>query len=230
MHDVKQVSQKLQYDDFEKDWENNWKEKFPSKDELKDKILKLKYDDFHDVKYAFGKLSKALSICNFLYGLTKTKPPQDTEKIIITTLVSCAEAVYRINKPDEGISENLIKGFFRPVKSKIDYKIRGNSQSKCEAGRCKIDKSFSAVEVLYLVRNDYIHNGNFTGKFFIYPDSESLDYKLELFYYSEKENKARLIEAYSECNLTYQNFLSIFLEAFIKNIEEYCKKNKANVD
>lgn len=218
----KELGQNSQYNLFEEEWKKKWKEKFPDKDNLKDKILKLKYDNFYDVNNAFGKLNKALLICDFLYELKKAKPPQDPEKIIIMTLISCAEAIYRINNPNEGISENLIKGFFKPVNSDIDYKIRGH------VGKLPYKKVFDAVEVLYLVRNDYIHNGNFTGRFFRNNNSESYAYEQGTFYYSEKENKAELILANSECCLTYEQFSDIFLKVFIENIEEYCSNNSNN--
>jgi len=155
-----------------------------------------------------------------LHNLSKSKPPQDTEKIIITTLISCAEAIYKINKPDGSISENLVKGFFKPVKQELNYKIRGH------VGGVPYKKVFEPSEVLYLIRNDYIHNGNFTGIFFRKPQSEDYVYNFGSFYYSEKENKNNLIQAFSECNLTYKDFLKIFLNAFIENIEKYCNSNK----
>lgn len=216
-----EIWQGSQYKLFKEEWERKWKLKYSDKNDLKDKILKLKYDSFYDVNNAFGKLDKALQICAFLHELSKSKPPQDTEKIIITILVSCAEAIYRIKKPNESISENLIKGFFKPVKSKVDYKIRG------QVGAIPYKKTFNAVEVLYLVRNDYIHNGNFTGKFFRNDNSESHTYERGTFYYSEKENKTKLILADSECCLTYKQFSDTFSEAFIENIEEYIKNKKS---
>lgn len=214
MQGIEQKWQNPQYKFFEEEWDKKWKEKFPERGDLKDKILKLEYNNFHDVNYAFGKLDKALQISNFLYDLTKSKPSQNTEKIIIMTLVSIAEAVYRINEPDEPISENLIKGFFGPVKSKIDCKIKGY------VGDMPYKKTFEAIEVLYLIRNDYIHNGNFIGKFFS-SESESGEQK-ESFCFSEKDNKTLLIQVFSECSLTYEEFLKIFLEAFIENINKYC--------
>ena len=207
-----------QYNSFDKEWADKWQDCFPEKNDLKDKIIKLKYDNFYDVNNAFAKLNKALQICTFLHELSKLKPPQDTEKIIITTLVSCAEAVYRINKPNENINENLIKGFFKPVESSINYKIRGH------VGDIPYKKTFRAIEILYLIRNDYIHNGNFTGKFFRNDNSENYAYNSGDFYFSEKENKVKLILAESECCLTYKEFKKIFLEAFIKSIENYCGK------
>lgn len=221
---IKQVWQNQQYKFFEKDWEKKWKEKFLGEDGLKARILKLEYDNFYNVNNVFGKLNKALQICDFLYELKKSKPPQDTEKIIITMLVSIAEAVYRINKPNEEISENLVKGFFKPVKSKIDYKIRGHIDANMP-----YKKTFGAVDVLFLVRNDYIHNGNFTGIFFRNNNSEAYTYNIGTFYYSEKDNKTQSIDAISECNLNYEEFMKIFLEAFIESINKYCnKKTKSN--
>ncbi|MBI2463552.1 hypothetical protein HYV57_01200 [Candidatus Peregrinibacteria bacterium] len=216
--DEEQKWQNEQYIFFKQEWISKWSDLFPQKDDLKEEILKLQYDNFYCVNNAFGKLDKALSICDFLYQLTKSKPPQDTEKIIITTLVSCAEAVYRINKPDELVNENLVKGFFNPVKEQLNYKIRGH------VGEMLYQKVFEPAEILYLVRNDYIHNGNFTGRFFRRPTSKTYFYNSGCFYFSTKESKTNFILANSECSLTYKDFLNIFLEAFIKNIEKYLAK------
>ncbi len=206
---------------FNREWENKWSKYFFNRDDLKDKIIKLKYDNFSDVNRAFGKLDKALQICNFLHKLSKSKPPQDTEKIIITIFVSCAEAVYRINKPNESMSENLIKGFFKPVKSDINHKIRGHVE---KLPNLPYEKVFDAVEILYLLRNDYIHNGNFIGIFFRDDNVENCIYNIGNFDFSETKNKTKLISAESECCLTYKQFLTIFLKAFIKNIEKYINK------
>jgi hypothetical protein len=197
-----------------------WKKYFSNQTILKNKTLKLKYDCFYDVNNAFGKLDKVLQICDFLDKLSKSKQSQDTEKIRITILVSCAEAVHRINKSREALGENLVKGFFKPVSSKIDYKIKGYAGDNIPH-----TKVFDAIEVLYLIRNDYIHNGKFTGIFFRRNNSGDCIYNLGTFYYSEKKNKAHLIQAFSECKLSYDEFLEIFLEAFIKNINMYCDKN-----
>lgn len=207
-------------------FKKSWKKYFPEKDNLGNKIMTLKYDNFYNVNKAFLILEQALQICTFLHEFSKSKPPQDTEKIIITTFVSCAEAIYRINKPSERINENLVKGFFKPVKPKIKYKIRGNVD-KADKSLCKkCKKIFSAVETLYLIRNDYIHNGNFIGSFFLDDDDNFKKYKRNFgkFYFLEKGNKVKLISARSECCLTYEEFKKIFLEAFIKNIKNYYKK------
>ncbi len=200
------------YDSFSKEWDTKWDRYFPDKNDLKNQIMGLEYGKFYDVNNAFGKLNKALQICAFLHKLSKSKSSQDTEKIIITILVSCAEAIYRINKPDESISEHLVKGFFKSVKKQL--KIKGRVGKEI----------FEPAEVLYLVRNDYIHNGNFTGSFFKKMGLEDYVCNWGSFYYSKKEDKLKLIQVYSECKLTYQDFLKIFLEAFIKNIEKYCEK------
>lgn len=88
-----------------------------------EKASKLEYDRFYETNNAFLKLSQAFEIVSFLEELATAKN-KDTEKIVITTLVSLAEAVYRINKPEETIVENLVKGFFGPVKDMLEYRIR----------------------------------------------------------------------------------------------------------
>jgi len=209
-HNIETKWQNGQYDYFSQKWDEKWQRHFSDRDGLKNKIVNLEYEKFYDVNNAFEKLDKALQICEFLYQLKEAKPPQDTEKIIITTLVSCAEAVYRINKPDESISENLVKGFFKPVKQQLNYKIREH------VGNMPYKRVFEPVEVLYLVRNDYIHNGNFTGVFFRNSQSENHVYNLGSFYYSEKYAKTKLIQASSECKLTYDDFFENIFRGIYK--------------
>ncbi|MCK5491349.1 MAG: hypothetical protein KAI67_05925 [Candidatus Pacebacteria bacterium] len=218
MNVVEEKWKKDQYTYFENEWKFKWNKYFNNETDFKDSILKLEYDKFYNVNNAFGKLDKALQICNFLNELAEQKPLQDTEKIIITTLVSCAEAVYRINKPEESIGENLVKGFFKPVVLQLENKIKGY------VGEMPYKKSFKPDEILYLIRNDYIHNGNFIGTFFKKTNSENYVSMCGDFFYSEKEDKTKLISVKSECRLTYQEFLTIFLNAFIKNIKKYIKK------
>lgn len=218
--------QQQQRDYFSGEWKNKWQIMFCFLDsekleQTKTRILQLDYENFYQVNNAFGKIEKALQICDFLRTLQSQTPPQDTDKIIVTTFVSCAEAVRRINRPKETNCENLVKGFFSYVDAQIKYKIMGQSNTTCETGKCEVECLFNATEVLYGVRNDYIHNGNFTGRFFKESNAENPNFGC--FFYSEKENKSCFIEATSDCDLRYEEFRNIFLEAFVANIEEFLK-------
>jgi len=183
-------------------------------------MITLQNNTKNEINYAQGKLDKALQVCSFLKFLSQQKPPQDTEKIIITTLISCAEAIARINYPKETDCQNLVRDFFKPVKEDLKYTIRGH------VGSIPYNKVFCSEEVLYLIRNDYIHNANFTGSFF--ANSKDMP-RLGTFCYSEKSKKTRLILANSECKLTYNEFLEIFKKAFEENIKMYQKNDSTTV-
>lgn len=72
------------------------------------------YSKFEDINNLFGKLESCLRICDFLESSQKLEV-DDTDQIIITLLISLAEAGYRLRKPTEKIYENLVKWFFKPV-------------------------------------------------------------------------------------------------------------------
>lgn len=214
-HSLQKSWESNQYQLFDSDWDNKWSKKFPEQNSLKAKILNLPYDGFYHVNNAFGKLDKALQISDYLFKLRKSQPPQDTDKIIVTVLTSSAEAIYRISEPNEYSSNKLVTGFFRSIEDKIKYKISGYVEG--------VEKTvFSACEVLYLVRNDYIHNGNFTGLFFNNETSDSNATNMGTFYFRPIDMKDKLIQAVSECKLSYHEFTRLFLVAFITNIEHYC--------
>lgn len=135
--------------------------------------------------------------------------------MIVTFFVLCAEAVFRTINPYENSNEQLVKSFFETVYRKIQYTIRYNMGSKIE--------DQNSARLLYLIRNDYLHNGNSIGLFF--KDDKEIEnvYNVGSFEYRPVSNVRELTREIIECSLTYKDFRDIFLEAFISNICKYCK-------
>lgn len=209
-----------QKEHFKKNWNEKWKTFFHEMnliwiDWFLEKVLELEQNKFENVNYTFWKLEKILQMCDFLRWLQLQKPSQDTEQIIISIIVSWAEAFYRLNKTKEAVSENLVTGFFNFVKEEIEYKIRSHYPSSSP-----YEESFEAIKTLYLIRNDYIHNANFLGTFF---SSDWIITHGGVFHFAKKEDKSKLILVHSEFTLSYDKFIEIFKKAFWKNIIQYTK-------
>jgi hypothetical protein len=117
--------------------------------------------------------------------------------------------------PREINCQVLVEKFFEPVRDDLQYKIKGS------LGNMPYETVFSSSEVLYLIRNDYIHNGNFVGLFFKGDATEEGIPNGGTFWYANKNDKTRLVLADSECKLTYDEFLKIFTKAFEENIKLY---------
>jgi len=129
-----------------------------------EKLFDNNYDKFEDINYAFGKLESILNVCQFLRKTQKEKN-HDTDKKIIFELVSLSESIYSLIKQIHN-TENLIKWFFRPVKEKLKINIRpwiihATHPIFENSGGC------IGARILYLMRNDYVHNINFTWKVFL---------------------------------------------------------------
>ena len=201
--------------------------------DLLDSIENTDYSKFEDINYAFWKLDNVLSICDNLRK-EKIEKNHDTDKAIIMNLVSLAEAIYKLNNPNQTVNEALVKWFFKLVNDKLLYNIKF-SQSLYEDKRNKLivekiekePKNIPAL-IIYLIRNDYIHNWNFTWVIFMgeKEKKELINWdKMSSFEYSDNNNSTILLEWVIECNLTYNEFLSIFLESFKLNLEKYLKNN-----
>lgn len=188
------------------------------------------YEKFENINYAFAKLDNALKICNFLRKIQK-EANNDTDKIIITTLISLSESVQRLNNPDETNIWCLVQWFFKPISNQLEYKIN-LAQSTYESGiaeKIYIKNSDKlSVKILYLIRNDYIHNWNFTWNFFLNSKLKSENQSscnYSCLYFSTEKDKSTLFNAWITCRLTFDQFLSIFLDAFKIAIETYLRNN-----
>ena len=99
----------------------------------------------------------------------------------------------------------MVKKFFNPVIDKygLNYKIRMNLESIEDMG------NVSSPEILYKIRCEYTHEGNYTGKIFKKSGNDCSN----LFRFRSSNR-----DVHGECNLTYQEFINIFMDALVENI------------
>lgn len=210
-------------DEAEKEWQERqitgWKDdkneivKFFSRFDLDftdiyDHITSLDYDKMQVICYLLSKVKKAIQICDFLDGLKK-KEHADVDVIKIYLLISHAEIAMN-NFKIEGTKIEMVKKFFDPVVDKcgLNYKIKispGNTEDVMEDVRGML-----APEILYKIRCEYTHEGNYTGKIFKDPGDDCPN---QLRFRSNDK------DVFGECNLTYQEFLNIFMDALVENIK-----------
>ena len=117
-----------QYENFKTDWIEKYKSLFPEiiiEEKFLERILGLQHDLFENIYVGFYKLERALEICDYLEKQSQ-ESYQDNETIRIAIFVSLGESIYKIVKPEEKLSENLIKGFFKTVENKLNNKGQDN--------------------------------------------------------------------------------------------------------
>lgn len=173
---------------------------------------------FETINLAFWQLESTLNLCDFLWQ-EKIQKNHDTEKIIITILVSLTEGLYQMNKPYKWNSENQIRWFLKPVSHKLKYKFKfcQTTYESWDINEIIEMKKDDAIYVLYLIRNDYIHNANFLWR--VFGDNNSFSIH---FFWKNKKFEPKTIQVMS--NIQYNEFLSIFLEAFMENTKKAIKK------
>lgn len=222
--ELKEYCEKIhdsQKNNFKKNWEKKWKKlfswiHFEWIELFLGQVIQLEQNKFEEVNYIFFKFEQTLQICDFLKESQQTPRYWDTDKIIVSILICAAEAFYRVNKPHVTLSINLIKWFFNPVREKLKYKISSHYPKNMP-----YIKEFDAIDTIFWVRNDYIHNANFLGTFFLHDSLSEWVTQFWEFKYSKKSHKSKLISINSKCSMKYNDFLVIYKEAFWKNIMKY---------
>ena len=219
-------------DNFEKAWEesqiSSWKCDMESivlffscfavnvKDVYK-RFFSLTYDDMQPIIYLVGKIQKVMAVCGFLDDLAKQG--QDIDKIKVFYLISHAEIAMN-TFPHHGKNKaDLVKEYFLPVISSLKYSFRLSSKSqKLVSGE---KNGSSADSILYKLRNEYAHQGDFTGRVFR-QDSGSDKTTYHRFDFDwDLQGKGKMVRACGETNLTYRQFLNIYFSAFKSRLEEY---------
>ncbi len=158
--------------------------------------------------YLLSKVEKAIQICDSLDTLEK-KEHADVDVIKVYLLVSHAEIVMN-NMGIEDTKIEMVKKFFDPMIGKygLNYKISlGNTEDVMEDMG-----SISAPEILYKIRGEYAHEGNYTEKMF----KKSGDDCSNQFKFRSNEK-----DVFGECDLTYQEFLNMFMDALVENIKTF---------
>lgn len=177
--------------------------------DIYDHVTSLDYNRMQTICYLLSKIMKAMKICDYLDVLEKEEH-DDVDAIKIFFLISHAE----ITMNNFGVDDNkkeLVNKFFKPVEKKygLEYKIRVSLSSIDETG----NMPFS--DILYKIRCEYAHEGNYTGKIFKNRREEKDNY-FNMFRFKHK-----IKDFFGECKLTYQEFVNIYMDALVENIKTF---------
>ena len=181
------------------------------------KLFSLNYDKVQSVIYLIGKIQKVMAVCDFLDDLAKQK--QDVDKIKIFYLISHTEIAMNTFSHG-GNKADLVKKYFNPVMDKLECSLRLSIESQGLVSTEKIGSS--ADVILYKLRNEYVHQGNFTGKIFHSESEDNKAYKLFTFDW-DLQGKGNTINVTGETKLTYNQFLNIYFFAFRYHLENFVK-------
>lgn len=171
-------------------------------------LIDLPYDKVQPIIYLISKIRLVMKICDFLDKSAK-KNNEDVDVIKIYLLISHAEITMN-NLGSSGFTkQKMVENFFKPVqnKHKLDYKIKLTLDSVKN-----VKRSMSCAEILYKIRCEYAHEGNYTGRIFRRTEVGNL--------FDFKDKNSILL---GTCDLNYQEFIKIFMKAVIENIEVYAK-------
>ncbi len=202
-------------DRFERKWEQsqiaNWKKDknkirlfFKRFDldigDLYEHITNIDYDRMHAVCYLLSKIDKAIKICDFL----DTLKGEDVDIIKIYILISHAEISSR-SLEKRGTKLELVKEFFNPVEPILKYKIIPGLADK-------ITINMNFADILYKIRCEYTHEGNYTGKVFLRKREEENVFNVFNFKHND--------ESFSGCcSLAYKEFIDIYMKTLVENIK-----------
>ncbi len=224
-------------DDMEKKWEQNhltlWQDDSSRIEEFfkrfgvemsqsYNNLFNLDYDFIQPAIYLIGKIEKVIEVCDFLNSLAKNNH-DDVDKIKIFYLVSHAEIIINtFTANSAGMNKSdLVDSFFEPVKDKLQYTLQLTSEDTNKLS--KMNQQITPSRILYKLRNEYAHQGNFTGKIFkLLTDEEKVS---NLFSFDWDIPKAQPLDVCGLTRLTYDQFLHIYFSAFKWHFEDYIKKH-----
>lgn len=176
---------------------------------LYDDVMGLDYDRTQIICYLLSKIDKAIKICDFLDTLERDNH-EDVDVIKIYILISHAEITARSFQV-KGSKIELVKKFFEPVKEELRYRIIPSLSSE----RKTPDLDFA--DILYKIRCEYTHEGNYTGRIFKRDSDDPKSYLLIRF----KDGNEEL---FGDCGITYGDFLNIYMKALTENIKLFSIK------
>lgn len=175
---------------------------------LYDNVMELDYDRMQTICYLLSKIDKAIKICDFLDTLERDNH-EDVDVIKIYVLISHAEITSRSFQV-KGTKIELVKKFFEPVKKELKYRIIPS----LSPDRKTPDLDFA--DILYKIRCEYTHEGNYTGRIFKRDDDNPKSYLLIRF----KDGNEEL---FGDSGITYKDFLNIYMKALTENIKFFAR-------
>lgn len=214
-------------DDFEEKWQKSqiegWKNDGPgivsffNKYSLNignvyDHIVGIEYERMQVICYLLSKIMRVMKICDFLDRLAETEN-DDVDVTKIFLLIAHAE-ITMSNFGHKGKKQNLVDLYFAPVKERyqLKYKIMVSINSIAKTG------NLSFADILYKIRCEYVHEGNYTGRIFKLKGDGNYTLMSQF-----KHNKD---DSFGEYNVTYQEFMTIYMDALIENIKIYSNYGK----
>ena len=187
-------------------------------------ILSVGYDKSQVAVYLIAKIEKAIAICDFLDSLA-SENNEDVDKIKIFHLISHAEiAMNTFSK--NGSGAELIDQFFKPVDDKLQYTLRLVFNPKVMKKLSDLNHNISASRVLYKMRCEYAHQGNFTGKVFLPDESKSKDGDWYSFCFDWDIRGQCPMQVSAQTKLTYTEFLTIYFSALKHHFEIWSSSNR----
>jgi len=180
-------------------------------------LFDLNYDDIQPIAYLISKLRKMISICDFLDSRA-TEYHEDVDKIKIFHLISHAEIVMNTLGEMTGNNAEKVDEFFASEVGRLQHSLRltiDDNDQLMSRGQLT-----SPSRVLYKLRCEYAHQGNFTGKIFRRDSAESHVYNFFSFYWDLPSSRAKVFVS-AETNLTYADFLNIYFTAFKDHLVSY---------
>jgi|GEM_PF-6768982 hypothetical protein len=214
-------------DDFEEKWQKSqiegWKNDGPEIVSFFNKyslnigdvyghIVEIEYERMQIICYLLSKIMRVMKICDFLDQLAETEN-DDVDVTKMFLLISHAEITMN-NFGYKGKKQNLVNLYFAPVEERyrLKYKIMVGINSITDAG------NLSFADILYKIRCEYVHEGNYTGRIFKLKGDGKCTLMIRF-----KHNKE---DVFGECNVTYQEFMTIYMDALIENIKIYSNYGK----
>ena len=161
-----------------------------------------------------------ISVCDFLDTLAENKD-ENVDKSKIFYLISHSEIIMNNLRlaTQKTRKAELVNNFFAPVIDQLQqytFKLTIRDANKLR----KMKQETSASRILYKIRNEYVHQGNFVGKVF---KIDSTEWKDQDFSFDWDIPNDQPLSVYGKTNLMYSQFLKIYFSAFAANLKEYMK-------
>jgi|SRR3989344_7639959 len=169
-------------------------------------VTGLSYDQMQTVCYLLSKIDKAIKICDFLDTLQENNH-EDVDVIKIYILISHAEITSR-SLGENGKNIELVKKFFEPVESELKYRIIPSISMDRKT------PELNFADILYKIRCEYTHEGNYTGRIFKTNDDDPRSSLL--FHFKDGEE-----ELFGECGITYKDFLTVYMTSLAEKIKSF---------
>lgn len=180
--------------------------------DLYEHVTDIDYDRMQVVCYLLSKIDKAIKICDFLDTLERNNH-EDVDVIKIYILISHAEITSRSLKV-KGSKISLVKHFFKPVKGSLKYKIIPSISTSEKI------PNLDFADILYKIRCEYTHEGNYTGRIFK-KDGDQSEVSLLITFKDGEE------ELSGECGIAYKEFVNLYMIALVENIKIFSEyRNK----